>query len=61
MVRTQVVKPARISVYSHKLITRTPTAINGGHTVNREPMRSLLAPEPSNLNHLPTAESATYI
>jgi hypothetical protein len=30
------------------------------HTVNRDPRRSLNAPEPSNLNHLPTNELATY-
>jgi hypothetical protein len=28
--------------------------------VNREPARSFFAPEPSNLNHLPTALRATW-
>jgi hypothetical protein len=28
--------------------------------VKREPLRSLFAPDPSNLNHLPTAEPATW-
>jgi hypothetical protein len=58
--RTHVVRPARISVYGRKMSTHTSGPEVARLTVKRDPIRSFCAPEPSSLNHRPTAECATW-